>query len=150
MEHNQDEPQSNKLSARPIAVRDITVQTGRIACTVVIAQEQFRYSSPKLAAFLADQFPDLPHHACVNDEGKTFGDVMEKTSVPHMLEHVVISIQARNDAKTSKPFIGTTEWVEELAGEALVTVSFRDDLEALRAFNEATRFLNMAVLTCLA
>ena len=46
-------------------------------------------------------------------------------------------------------FVGTSEWTVPERGEARVELSFRDDLEALRAFSEATRFLNIAVLTCL-
>ena len=37
-------------------------------------------------------------------------------------------------------FLGTTEWVDERAGEARVEISFKDDLEALKAFNEQQRF----------
>ena len=54
-------------------------------------------------------------------------------------------MQELNDAL----FIGTTEWLDEEAGLARIEVGFKDDLVALRAFNEAIRFLNIAVLTCL-
>ena len=128
----------------------IIVRTGRLVVDVGIADPRFRYSSPKLAAFCEGQHPDLPHHACVNDVGYSFGDVIEKTSVPHLLEHLVISEQVRSEEGVSPTFVGTTEWIDEAAGMARIEVGFRDDLVALRAFNDATRFLNMAVLTCLA
>ena len=134
----------------PIEVRTITVRTGRIVCDVVVADERFRRTTPRLAAFAEGQYPDLPHHACVNDAGHAFGDVMEDTSVPHLLEHLVISEQVRSQAGGAATFIGTTEWTDEAAGEARVEVGFKDDLVALRAFNGAVQFLNMAVLTCLA
>lgn len=133
----------------PIEIKAITVRTGRIACDVAIPDERFRFTSPKLAAFVEGQHPDLPHHACVNDAGFSFGDVIERTSVPHLLEHLVISEQVRGDASAAM-FVGTTEWTDEAAGEARIEVGFKDDLVALRAFGDATRFLNMAVLTCLA
>ena len=135
---------------QPIQVRAITVRTGRIVADIAIPDERFRATTPKLAAFAEGQFPDLPHHACVNDVGFAFGDVIEKTSVPHLLEHLVISMQVRERAIGDATFIGTTEWTDEAAGEARVEFGFKDDLVALRAFNEATRFLNTAVLTCLA
>lgn len=139
-------------ATNPIQVRAITVQTGRLVCDVAIPDKRFRCTTPRLAAFAAERYPDLPHHSCVNDAGFAFGDVMEHTSTAHLLEHLVISEQtraAKDAAKPADPFVGTTEWIDEPAGEARVQVSFRDDLEALRAFNEATRFLNIAVLTCL-
>ena len=134
----------------PIRICAITVRTGRLVCDVQVPEERFRFTTPRLAAFVGQRYPDLPHHACVNDQGTTFGAVMERTSTPHLLEHLAISLQTRTAADTIVPFTGTTEWLDVEAGCARVELSFRDDLEALRAFNEATRFLNIAVLTCLA
>lgn len=136
-------------SQDPIQVRAITVRTGRLVCDVAIPDERFRHTTPRLAAFVQREYPDLPHHACVNGEGDSFGVVIERTSTAHLLEHLAISMQTRA-ASSASPFVGTTEWTDESAGEARVEMSFRDDLEALRSFNEATRFLNIAVLTCLA
>ena len=132
-----------------VQLRSITVKTGRMVCEVLIPEPIYRYSSPKLAAFVQGSYPDLPHHACVNASGSTFGIVMESTSTAHLLEHLVISEQARVSERAEREFVGTTEWVDEEAGLARIEVSFHDDLEALRAFNEATRFLNIAVITCL-
>jgi hypothetical protein len=137
-------------SGDPIQVQSITVRTGRIAAEVVIGDERFHYTTPRIAAFAEGQFPDLPHHACVNDYGHTFGDCMEATSVPHLLEHVIISLQVRERAISDATFIGTTEWIDEQAGLARIEFGFQDDLVALRAFNEAVKFVNVAVLTCLA
>lgn len=143
-------PNTQAPAGNPIRIAAITVKTGRIECEVAIPDERFRRTTPRLAAFMADRYPDLPHHACVNGRGKTFGSVFEHTSTAHMLEHVIISEQARSDAEAHAPFVGTTEWIDEIAGLARVQVSFRDDLEVLRALTEALRILNIAVLTCLA
>lgn len=138
------------MDAKPIRVKTITVRTGRIACDIVIENPAYRETSPKLAAFVTNQYPDLPLHACVNDSGMAFGSVIEKTSVPHMLEHLVIDIQTHDtNTPLSSTFVGTTEWTDYEAGAACVEVSFRDDLQALRAFNKAVEFLNTAVITCL-
>lgn len=141
---------SPERQVNPVQIRAFTVKAGRMICELCIPDSRFRYTKPKLAAFVEGQYPDLPHHACVNEVGSTFGDVMESTSTAHMLEHLVISLQTRAAADSAAEFVGTTEWVDESAGEARIEVSFRDDLEALRAFGDATRFLNIAVLTCLA
>lgn len=134
----------------PIRIKAITVRTGRLVCDIEVSDERFRNTTPRLAAFVEQAYPDLPHHACVNDAGSTFGAVIEHTSTPHLLEHLVISEQTRAAVDVADPFIGTTEWIDQEAGQARVETSFRDDLEALRAFNEAAKFLNVAVLTCLA
>ena len=120
-----------------------------VVIDVEIPDARCRYTTPRLSAFANGQYPDLPKHACVNDLGNTFGYVMERTSVPHLLEHLIISEQVRRQPSSTAIFVGTTEWTDEEAGIARVEVGFKDDLVALRAFNEATLFLNMAVLTCL-
>ncbi len=134
----------------PIRICAITVRTGRLVCDVEIPEPRFRFTTPRLAAFVVQQYPDLPHHACVNGKGSSFSAVIECTSTPHLLEHLVISLQTRAATGATDSFVGTTEWLDETAGLARVEASFRDDLEALRAFNEATQILNIAVLTCLA
>lgn len=138
------------MSDMPIKTKTITVRTGRIVCDIEIADPVYRMTSPKLAAFVTNQYPDLPLHACVNEVGTAFGSVIERTSVPHMLEHLVVDIQAHEtNTPLAATFVGTTEWTDEDAGLARIEVSFRDDLQALRAFNKALEFLNTAVLTCL-
>lgn len=144
------EPDARAEQQNPVQLRAITVKRGRMICELTIPVKRYRYSTPRLAAFVEGQYPELAHHACVNETGPAFGYVIESTSTAHLLEHLVISEQTRAATDSSAEFVGTTEWVDEAAGLARVQVSFRDDLEALRAFGEATRFLNMAVLTCLA
>ena len=77
------------MEEKPIQVKTIVVRTGRIVCDIEIPNPAFRTTSPKLAAFVTNQYPDLPLHACVNEVGTAFGSVIEKTSIPHMLEHLV-------------------------------------------------------------
>lgn len=145
---------AGQAAARPhcIVIERLTVRSDRVACDVAVAPGAPRCSTPQLAARIRAAFPDVPGHACVNDEGETFAAVMERTSLPHVLEHLVISLQARADAAVSPAasdgtvFVGTTEWTDEFAGRARVEVSFADDLVALRAFRDATRFLNVAVV----
>lgn len=132
----------------PLRVESLTVQTGRLVCTVVVPDPAQRYSSPALAARLRASLPELPCHTCVNDQGPVLGAVMADTSLPHLLEHVVIALQVREETQNDRTFVGITQWLDEGAGRAQVQVSFRDDLSALRAFNRAVKLLNDAVLTC--
>ena len=125
------------------------VGEGRIGCDVVFAAQAPRTTDPVLAARVCASFPNLPRHACVNGAGDTFGAVMEATSLPHLLEHLVIDLQtqaAPPDASPDTAYVGITRWTDENAGRAHIEVSFTDDLVALRAFRDAARFLTEAVV----
>lgn len=87
------------MPVRPINVEKVTVLTGRLSVLVRVAPGMPRTSTPQLAAQLRERFPTLPSHACVNDVGETFGCVMGATSLPHVLEHLVIDLQARAHAQ---------------------------------------------------
>lgn len=91
--------------------------------------------------------------------------MIDHTSLPHLLEHLVIDFQTRAavrrgdgaeagsaaayaDAGSALDavFVGTTEWTDEAAGRARIEVSFLDDLVALRAFRDAIAFLGDAMV----
>ena len=125
------------------------VGAGRIGCDVALAAQAPRTTDPVLAARVCASFPNLPRHACVNGAGDTFGAVMEATSLPHLLEHLVTDLQtqaAPPDASPDTAYVGITRWTDENAGRAHIEVRFTDDLVALRAFRDAARFLNEAVV----
>ena len=134
---------------RPACMDSITVKPDRIVFEVSISDPRYRQSSPKLAAFVLRRYPNLSHHACVNNVGETFGAVIEQTTTAHMLEHLAIELLTDASSDPLATFVGTTEWRDENRGMARIEMSFDDDLKALRAFNEALSFLNVAVLTCL-
>ena len=132
-----------------LAIERLVVGEGRIGCDVVFAAQAPRTTDPVLAARVCASFPNLPRHACVNGAGDTFGAVMEATSLPHLLEHLVIDLQtqaAPPDASPDTAYVGITRWMDENAGRAHIEVSFTADLVALRAFRDAARFLNEAVV----
>lgn len=87
--------------------------------------------------------PCLARHACLNAEGAPFGDILPRTSLPHVLEHLVIDFQAQADGgERPFTFVGTTEWLNEREGLARVEVNFTDDLIALEALKRALELLN--------
>lgn len=130
----------------PLSIERLTVRADRLVCEVVVAPGAQRFTTPELVARVCAQHPNLPRHACVNEEGDTFGAVIKHTSLPHLLEHLVIDVQTQASSGEDAVFVGTTEWTDEFAGRARVEVSFTDDLVALRAFRDATAFLNAAVV----
>ncbi len=130
---------------QPISVRRITVERDRLVCEVCIPDARFRYSNVSLGALVKATYPDLVHHACVNEVSNRFVDVIDETSIPHMLEHIVIDEQIRISRGADR-FVGATEWTCEQKGEATVQLSFADDLEALRALKKALAFLNTSLI----
>ena len=124
------------------------VRDDRIICELSIPDERYRVMTPRMAAFVEGQYPDLPHHVCKNDKGTQFGDVIEQTSLPHLIEHLVISILIRESASGSASFVGTTEWLDEERGLARIEVEYDDDLATFSAFKKAVEFATVAVETC--
>ena len=129
-----------------VSIEQFTVGEGRLVCEIRLAPSAPRVTSPDLIMRLEGSFLHLAHHACVNEEGATFGAVMDHTSLPHLLEHLVIDLQVREAQRDDDAFAGTTDWIDQEAGTARIQVSFTDDLAALRAFRDAVRFLNDAIV----
>lgn len=128
---------------KSISATKIVVQDGRLVCEVVVPDPARRYCTPRLANRVRTAFPDIVKHACVNGVSDRFVTVMDSTSVPHLLEHLMIDIQVHDDrVEADAFFVGATEWLDESAGTALVQVSFADDLCALQALNKSLDFLN--------
>ncbi len=138
--------------ARKISAKRVDVFPGRLRILVQLSDGISRWTNEELVAAACDAYPTLPLHSCINSKGPTFGDVAVGTSVPHLLEHLIIAEQVRlagegRVAEGEATFVGTTEWREggPQAGEAVVEVSFVDDLQALRALSNALAFLNASM-----
>ncbi len=80
---------------QPVRITRLEVRRGHLTCTVKFAPKVPRYTSKALIDKVLPAFPSLPRHACVNGSGRTFGDVIECTPVPHLLEHMVVDLQVR-------------------------------------------------------
>ena len=133
--------------AEKIALERLSVLPDRIEAEVRVLDPAYRTTSPELIAQVLVQFPTIPFHTCRNEAGPTFSAVMENTSLPHLLEHLVIDIQTRahaerEDEATDPVFTGTTQWSATMRDVAIARVSFYDDLIALGAFKQALHFIN--------
>lgn len=84
---------------KPVRVARVEVLRGHMVCTVRFAVGVPRVTSPQLMALVLPQFPNLPRHACVNERGETFAAVMNRTPLPHLLEHMIVDLQVREMAK---------------------------------------------------
>ncbi len=142
----QSAPSDPASRAAPLVVERIAVQRGRLSLLVRVAPGFPRMTGVRLAHRLLDERPSLRHHTCVNDKGPTFGAVIERTSLPHALEHLIIDEQVRDERSlTDITFMGTTEWIDKAVGRARVEVNFVDDLVALRAVRNALAAISAAV-----
>ena len=139
---------------QPVRITRLEVLRGHAVCLVAFSPTAPRATSPALLGRVLPKFPALPRHACVNGAGKTFGDVMANTPLPHLLEHMVVDLQIRQEAEQppgrgpqagERAIVGTSEWVDETAGLARIDVSFADDMVALRALRDAVASLNAAL-----
>lgn len=133
--------------AEKIALERLSVLPDRIEAEVRVLDPAYRTTSPELIAQVLVRFPTVRYHACRNETGPTFSAVMENTSLPHLLEHLVIDIQTRahaerEDEATDPVFTGTTQWSATMSDVAIVRVSFYDDLIVLGAFKQALHFIN--------
>ena len=144
---------------KPLAYEKIKVRADRIELLVRVCDEKFRLTNADLIAVCEKDFPLLSSHACYNEKGTTFGAVMNSTSVPHLLEHLIVylevlalnsSCEQAHDKEgqwgtLDKVITGSTQWSADDNCLALVSVSFFDDIVALSACNQALEYLNEAL-----
>ena len=141
---------ASRFAASPITVERIVVKHDRLVCDVRVAPEVSQEVTPHLTAAVRTRFPQVESHACVNEVGDTFGAILDRASLPHLFEHLVIQLQADSrhgtgqSGSAQKPgtFVGVTEWVDREAGFARIQLSYRDDLVALQALRDAVAFVN--------
>lgn len=103
--------------------------------------------SPACAQYILQQYPQLAYHACFSGGAQVFGQVIQGTSVPHVLEHLVIHEQLLQCshaycASSALRLVGCTTWNNVEHTSALIRVMFYDDLVLLRALRTQTAFLN--------
>lgn len=133
------------MSSDPVEIEHITVRADRVVCDIAVRGDCLTTDSG-MAHRACATHPNLPCHACVNSCGDTFGAVIGRTSVPHLLEHLVVDMLTEQSADEHAVFVGTSEWTDREAGKARVQVSLTDDLAVLRAFRDAVSFMNEEVI----
>lgn len=139
-----------------VRIAHISVKPDRMIAQVEIAHERYAMSNLTLIKAVVRAYPTILEHTCVNGKGDTFTAVACNTSIPHVLEHMVIDAQVRaasrgaggasGELPAAAAFVGKTAWMNRSHSKARVEVSFADDLVALRAFRDAADFLNFIML----
>lgn len=132
-----------------VRVSRVVVKADRMVCDVQLSPACPRLSSPAFVNALLQTHPHLPAHACKNECGTTFGAVMNRTPLIHILEHVAIDCMVQNEsAKTTSSdtlFVGNSRWLDPVQGLGRVELGFRDDIAALRALKTAVEQVNRAL-----
>lgn len=125
-----------------LTVESIDIVKGRMRVRLRL-REGVRYTDPRIAVKVMTRFPCVGLHSCKNDSGPRFADVIESTSIAHVLEHLMIDIQLGDSATPmGSRLVGFTQWIDESEGIAEVQVAFQSDMVALRALRDAVAFLN--------
>lgn len=137
---------TESVSKHPLVIEHIQVRPDRMEVTIRVRSEQFAYTNNRIIEEVLSHFPSLGMHACRNHKGRLFADVMNHTSIPHLLEHMVVDGQTRRAQKEDRIFTGTTQWSREDLLVALVVFSYEDDLVALEVLNHCVTLLNTILL----
>ena len=132
-----------------VRVCRVVVKADRMVCDVQLSPACPRVSSRVLMSALLQVHPQLAEHACKNERSTTFGAVMNRTPLIHVLEHVAIDCMVQNEsAKTTSSdtlFVGNSRWLDPVQGLGRVELGFRDDIAALRALKTAVEQVNQAL-----
>jgi hypothetical protein len=99
-------------------------------------------SAPHLPRSLFRLFPHLAHHRCHNGNGYTFRREAKATEVPHLLEHLIIELQAQ--AQHHEQIKGETQWNWRVdpRGTFHVIVEYENEQLVLAAIRLAERIVN--------
>lgn len=133
-----------------MTVERVLFRRDRMIILVRVPEGPSAHLTPEARDHVLAARPSLARHTCLNAEGKPFGAILQHTSLPHVLEHLIIDFQAEfsrapgNDPATRAPltFVGTTEWLDEHGGLARIEVNFTDDLIALDALKRARALMD--------
>ena len=98
--------------------------------------------SPHVPISLFKLFPHLSHHKCHNGNGYSFKREAMSTEIPHLLEHLIIELQAR--AQHHDVLKGETQWNWRVdpRGTFHVHVEYQNEQLVLAAIRLAERMVN--------
>lgn len=136
---HQAKPSQNN---QPITVEHIRVRPDRIETHIRVSTARFANTNSHIVQAVLKQYPTIGMHACRNHRGPLFSDVMNNTSMPHLLEHMIVDGQTRNSTDENRVFTGTTQWSADDPLLACVTFSYEDDITALKVLKECLDYLN--------
>lgn len=150
-----------------IELVNITFEKDRVQIVVQTNGQLTSAERCRFTELLFENYSDIAGHSCRNSKGPTFGDCIKSTSIPHILEHVILSelketsTPCRHDPSTplrsaqddvrdvsasSKVFLGKTTKVSEEV--AKIELNYYDDILTLQAITRATAVMNDLLNAC--
>ncbi len=115
-----------------LRVTKVSIAQSRATIHIVDDCDLDQEQRDRLSELLKAKHPGILEHTCVNSQGPTFGHCLDSTSLPHILEHMIIEKATHlwHDFKV----IGCTRKVDERGYE--IGVTYRDDVELLSILND--------------
>ena len=148
-----------------IILKNITFKEDRALIKVQVEGCLTPEERVALKQLLYSRYPKIKEHACKNSHGPRFDDCIETTSIPHILEHIIleelshdstrkgaaVSLRNTSDKPDSEPaslffsnrksvFVAKTSNLG--GGVAKIELKYYDDISTLRAIKRATNCLN--------
>lgn len=129
-------------------VKEVLIKKFRIVCYVEVSPD-WRFSNPDIKNYLLKRMPTLAYHECKNRAGESFLEQMSKTSIPHLLEHMIVDLQVKhqydNNINTKISLIGTSKWTNSDKTLAQIELTYYDDCVAIDCIGQAVEILNKAI-----
>ena len=124
------------------ATQSIVFQADRAIFIVQVKPSRPCYTDQEIAQWVRQAYPELEYHQCLNEWEEPLWNALSHTSMPHVLEHILITEQVRStDEDDSTQFLGTTRWLNEAEGIARIDVHYTSDIMVLEAYKQALNFL---------
>jgi len=97
--------------------------------------------APHIPKLLFKLFPNLAEHRCENDSGYSFRRECRSTEIPHLMEHLIIELQAQ--VKPEGVLRGETQWNWRVdpKGRFHVYIDYNNEILVLGAIRTAERII---------
>lgn len=124
-------------------IKKVTVGPKTLAAEVEVAPNAPLLTSddPEGTRLMVELMPQIAGHVCLGDAGPHFGEVVEKTELAHLLEHVTVELLARTDAAGD---ISTGRTVQTGERSFEVELSCPDDVLVAGALSSAVWIMQWA------
>ena len=125
-----------------LAIEDWRLRDAAVDARVVCKDVSCMDVGPETARAMLERYPTLAEHACSSHGVRTFGQVIEGTEAPHLVEHLAIDhlvAASRATGGGHQAFAGHTSWLNREQGAMRVTVGVASARRGKRApVDEAT------------
>ena len=116
---------------------DIEIRQDRIVIYCKLEDASKPFLSLEQQIKVQKIFPEISNHFC---KSKT-----DKISIPHLYEHLIINNEVKYTSKDDFIFVGTTEWLNKMAGTAKIELNYYDRDMSIRSIEKALEDLHLTL-----